>query len=84
MAAPGENRIKSWIGTVREMRSSDVPAVSAILKESLAASDWSADSLLDAARSGTAWVSEDDGRVIGFLIGRSVADEFEILNLVLS
>ncbi len=83
MSAPGENGRPSSI-TVREMVSSDVPAVSAILKESPEASNWSEVSILESSRSAKAWVAEVDGSVIGFLIGRGATDEFEILNLAVA
>jgi ribosomal-protein-alanine N-acetyltransferase len=34
--------------------------------------------------SGTGWIAEHEGRVIGFLMGRAAADEFEILNLAVT
>ncbi len=70
--------------SIREMISSDVPAVSLILQASAAASSWPHDSILESARSGIAWVAEQQSSVIGFLIGRGVADEFEILNLAVA
>ena len=45
------------------------------------AATWSRASLLESASSGIALAAEVDGRVAGILIGRVVADEFEILNL---
>jgi [ribosomal protein S18]-alanine N-acetyltransferase len=84
MSAPGENLDASSIVKVREMMASDVPALSWILKESPEASGWSEGSLAESAQSGTAWVAEQEGRVIGFLIGRGVADEFEILNMAVA
>jgi ribosomal-protein-alanine N-acetyltransferase len=70
--------------TIREMSPSDVSAVSSILRESAAASSWPKESILESARSGIAWVAERQGNVIGFLMGRSAADEFEILNLAIA
>src|SRR5271168_4639379 len=84
MHASGENLGGSSLVTVREMTPSDVPALSTILQESPAASNWSEDSLLDSARSGIAWLAEENRHAIGFLIGRAVADEFEILNLAVA
>jgi ribosomal-protein-alanine acetyltransferase len=84
MSAHGENLSASRSISVRGLRPSDVSAVSSILAESPEASKWPEDSLLESAQSGTAWVAEQEGRVIGFLIGRAVADEFEILNLAVA
>ena len=84
MTGPGKNLSASPIVTVREMLPSDVPALSAILKESPEASSWPEESLLESAHSGVAWVAEAEGCAIGFLIGRGVLDEFEILNLAVA
>jgi [ribosomal protein S18]-alanine N-acetyltransferase len=84
MAAPGENVRFSSIVAVRRMKPSDVPQISSILKESPEASNWPENSLLESALSGIAWVSEVEERVNGFLMGRSVVDEFEILNLAVA
>jgi ribosomal-protein-alanine N-acetyltransferase len=68
--------------SIRKLAASDVPAVLAILQESPEAAAWSQVSLLQLASAGpSAWVAERDGIVAGFLIGRSAADEFEILNM---
>ena len=67
------------------MSAEDVPRAHAILKESPEASIWSTGSLLESIATGFGWVAEGDGPaaglVIGFVIGRLVADQFEILNL---
>ena len=70
---------------VRKFATSDVPAVLAILQESPEAAAWSQESLLQLdSVAPTAWVAERNGVVAGFLIGRSAADEFEILNMAVS
>ena len=69
---------------IRGMISSDVPAVLSLLRKSPEASLWSEKSLLESAAQGWAWVAEQDGTVAGFLIGRAVADEFEILNMAVA
>jgi ribosomal-protein-alanine N-acetyltransferase len=84
MSAQGEGLEASSAFTIREMSPSDVPAVSAILLESAEASSWPEKSILESAQSGIAWVAEQQGNAIGFLIGRGVADEFEILNLAVA
>ncbi len=70
---------------VRKFAPSDVPAVLTILQESPEAAAWSRESLLQLdSVAPTAWVAEWEGIVAGFLIGRSAADEFEILNMAVS
>ena len=73
----------SGIG-VRGMARPDVSAILSILGESPEASLWSEGSLMELGSSGTAWVAEHEGIVIGFLIGRAAADEFEILNVAIA
>jgi ribosomal-protein-alanine N-acetyltransferase len=72
--------------TIRAFVSSDAAAVAGILKESPQAADWTEVSIRDSAGWGgiVALVSEREGKVTGFLIGRQVADQAEILNLVVS
>jgi ribosomal protein S18 acetylase RimI-like enzyme len=67
--------------TIAPMCVPDVSAVQAILKESPEASMWSEESLLESASTGVAWVARLNGTVVGILIGRGAADEFEILNM---
>ena len=69
---------------IRRMIVSDGPAVLSILRESPEASLWSEEAIAESAVRGMAWVAEQDGVVAGFLIGRAVADEFEILNMAVS
>jgi [ribosomal protein S18]-alanine N-acetyltransferase len=71
---------------VRKLAAPDVPVVVAILHESPEAAAWSRDSLLRMESAGGAmmWVAERNGNVAGFLIGRSVADEFEIQNMAVA
>jgi len=70
---------------IRKLARSDVPAVFAILQESPEAAAWSQESLLQLASADpAAWVVELNGVLVGFLIGRIVADEFEILNMAIS
>jgi ribosomal-protein-alanine N-acetyltransferase len=80
-----EDAIKNSSGNgIRAMSQSDVAALFSILAESPEASMWSEASLLESFSSGSAWVAERDGRVVGFLIGRVAADEFEILNVAVA
>jgi ribosomal-protein-alanine N-acetyltransferase len=63
----------------------DVPHVLAILQESPEAANWSERSIIQIISDGSpAWVAEEAGKVCGFLIGRIVADEFEILNVAVA
>jgi ribosomal-protein-alanine N-acetyltransferase len=81
MPAPGEKIGNSPAVTIRRMTASDASVAHLILKESPEASIWSRESLLESVSQGIAWTAELYGRVAGILIGRVVADEFEILNL---
>jgi ribosomal-protein-alanine N-acetyltransferase len=70
---------------IRDLAAQDIPAISAILRESPQAARWSEESLLQSASDGSAaWVAELNGIVAGFLIGRRAADEFEILNMAVA
>ena len=70
---------------IRKLAASDVPAVFAILQESPEAALWSSESLLQLASADpAAWVVELSAVLVGFLIGRIAADEFEILNMAVS
>jgi ribosomal-protein-alanine N-acetyltransferase len=67
---------------IRRLTAIDVPGVLAILEESPEAATWSRESLLQLASvESAAWVADRQGSVVGFLIGRIAADEFEILNM---
>jgi ribosomal-protein-alanine N-acetyltransferase len=66
------------------MSAFDVPSALSILAESPEASMWSEVSLLESASKGIAWAAVLNGNVVGVLIGRIAADEFEILNLAVS
>lgn len=81
----GEEIKRTAVTTVRRMCATDVSRVHAILKESPEASMWSRESLLETIALGFAWVAEREagiaGSAIGFVVGRLVADELEILNL---
>lgn len=72
--------------TVREFRPSDAAALTSILRAAPEAANWTQASYREWMNSpgAVAFVSEDDGRVSGFIIGRQVADEAEVLNLAVS
>ncbi len=67
--------------SVRRMSGADAEAALSLLEESPEASMWAKESLVESITQGIAWVADFDGHVVGFLIGRPAADEFEILNL---
>jgi [ribosomal protein S18]-alanine N-acetyltransferase len=71
---------------VRDFVPSEAAAVVGILKESPQAADWTEASIRDSAgwRGSVALVGECESKVTGFLIGRQVADQAEILNLAVS
>ena len=71
---------------VRAFQAADAAAVAAILKESPQAADWTEASLRVSAewRGVVALVSESEGSVSGFIIGRQVGDEAEILILAVN
>jgi ribosomal-protein-alanine N-acetyltransferase len=70
-------------GTIRLFLPADVVAVTEILRGSPEASQWTDWGLKESLgwRGVLALVSEGDRKVIGFIIGRQVAGEAEILNL---
>ena len=72
--------------TVRAFLRTDAAAVTRILRESPQAANWTEASLRDSAGwSGiVAMVSETEGKVTGFIVGRQIADQAEILNLAVS
>ncbi len=67
---------------VREFQSADASALTAIIAESPEAASWTPDARAKLAEtSAIIFVSQSASRVTGFVIGRQVADEAEILNL---
>ena len=70
-------------GTIRSFLPTDAVAVTEILRGSPEASQWTEWGLKELLgwRGVLALVSEADGKVVGFIIGRQVAGEAEILNL---
>jgi [ribosomal protein S18]-alanine N-acetyltransferase len=77
----GQGSERATSAIVRPVAASDVAAALAILEESPEASKWSGDALAQSIAQGMAWAAELHGQVAGMLLGRLVADEFEILNL---
>jgi len=67
---------------VRRFQRRDILAVSDIAVRSPGAARWAPSDYERAARGECdGWVAEADGRAVGFIIARRVADEMEILNL---
>jgi ribosomal-protein-alanine N-acetyltransferase len=71
---------------IRAFRAVDAPSITTILRGTPEAASWPEASYRESLSSPgmVAFVSEGDGRVSGFLIGRQVADEAEILNLAVA
>jgi ribosomal-protein-alanine N-acetyltransferase len=69
--------------TIRVFRAADAAAATAVLQESGEAANWLEKSYVESLgwRGAVALASEVEGRVTGFVIGRQIADEGEILNL---
>ena len=69
--------------TIREFRAADAAGATAVLRESSEAANWSEKSYVESLgwRGAVALASEVEGTVAGFVIGRQIADEGEILNL---
>ena len=81
MPGPGRGTFDPESVAVRRMVAADAGAAVSLLEESPEASRWSKKSLEESITRGIAWAADFDGQVVGFLIGRPAADEFEILNL---
>ena len=73
-------------GVVRKLREQDAAAVTEILRGAPEAVFWPESGVKEVLTSqgALALVSEVEGKVIGFLIGRKAADEAEILNLAVT
>lgn len=88
MHPAGEEMKRSAVATLRRMCPADAVPAQSILKESPEASIWSTESLLESIAAGFSRVAEPregvPGLLAGFVIGRPVADEFEILNLAVA
>jgi ribosomal-protein-alanine N-acetyltransferase len=68
---------------IRALLLADAVGVAKILEEAPEAANWSRQSLDELTNSpgGLAFVSEAGGEISGFLVGRQVGEEAEILNL---
>lgn len=83
---PNLNVTSSIAGKIRPFRPSDAGAISDILDGSSAAAQWPPESYAKLASSpgGLLLVCEAHGKPIGFLAGRQVTNEAEILNIAVS
>jgi ribosomal-protein-alanine N-acetyltransferase len=81
-----ETKSQRATAAIRACRPEDVEDVTKILRESAEAADWSAESLTESLSwtGVVALVSEGQGKVTGFITGRQVGDEAEILNLAVT
>jgi ribosomal-protein-alanine N-acetyltransferase len=81
-----ETKREQIAAVIRALRSEDVAALTSILREAPEAANWTQTSYRESMNSpgAVAFVSEGDSKVSGFLIGRQVVDEAEILNLAVA
>jgi [ribosomal protein S18]-alanine N-acetyltransferase len=82
-AVTGRGEAISKLTRIRAFRPEDIPEAVSITEESSQAASWSRESYEELCTSEgfLAFVSERAGIVSGFVIGRQVADEGEILNV---
>jgi ribosomal-protein-alanine acetyltransferase len=78
-----EQQRKKSAFVLRDFRAEDATAASEILREAREAASWSMQALVEfmPLPGAMALVSEREGRPTGFVLGRLVADEAEVLNL---
>ena len=79
----GEGEAVSTVARIRAFRPEDIPELVSITEESSQAASWSREGYEELCTSEgfLGFVSERAGRVSGFVVGRQVADEGEILNI---
>jgi len=82
-AVAGEGEAASKLARIRAFRPEDISELVSITEESFQAASWSRESYEELCKSEgfLAFVSERAGSVSGFVVGRQVADEGEILNV---
>ena len=78
-----EQKQKEGAFVLREFRAEDAAAASEILREARESASWSRQALLEfmPLPGAVALMSKRAGRPTGFVLGRLVADEAEVLNL---
>jgi ribosomal-protein-alanine N-acetyltransferase len=71
---------------IRAFRPDDAVGLASILRDSPEAANWTQASYREWMNSpgAVAFVTEGDGRVTGFIIGRQMADEAEVLNVAVA
>jgi ribosomal-protein-alanine N-acetyltransferase len=71
---------------IRTLLPADVPSVTEILRGAPEAANWLGESFEEALNctGGLGLVSEAEGKMSGFLFGRQVGDEAEVLNLAVT
>jgi len=81
-----ETKLERSGTAIRAFRPSDAAGLTSILRDSPEAANWTQASYREWMNSpgAVAFVSEGDGRVRGFIIGRQMADEAEVLNLAVA
>jgi ribosomal-protein-alanine N-acetyltransferase len=81
-----ETKREQSVGTIRAFRAEDAGALTLILREAPEAANWTQASYREWMNSpgAVAFVSESGGSAAGFIIGRQMADEAEILNLAVA
>jgi len=81
-----ETRREHAGGTIRAFRPTDAAALTSILRDAPEAANWTQTSYREWMNSpgAVAYVSAGNGTVTGFIIGRQVADEAEVLNLAVA
>jgi ribosomal-protein-alanine acetyltransferase len=83
----GAETKREQVGAViRAFRPDDAAGLASILRDSPEAANWTKASYREWMNSpgAVAFVTEGDGRVIGFIIGRQMADEAEVLNVAVA
>jgi ribosomal-protein-alanine acetyltransferase len=80
-----EKSLSSVAGKIRRLEARDIDAVVEIQTQCPEASQWSRKEYETLARDAApCWVAENNGRVVGFLAARELADEMEILNVAVA
>ena len=82
----GETKRECVEATIRAFRPADAAAVTMILRDAPEAANWPEVSCREVLNwpGVVALVGESDGKVTGFIVGRQVGDEAEILNLAVT
>lgn len=82
----GERMQTEKCATIRNFRASDARAVAEIMQVSPEAANWTEENYREMAggKGVVALVSEAEEKVTGFLVGRQVGDEAEILNFAVA